>query len=149
MENLDLNFQAIKKEFFIYKNGIITESLRRLYPQGVVIYGLMVPQIAEIARKYTKNLDLGKKLWNDANCRESRLLALYILPADKIDKEFAKNLINEVRSNEEADLLAFKILRLLPFGKDLYLEMKDYNMKGVQEYCRKMFRKNLEATNQI
>ena len=144
MENIEIKIQQIKKDFFIYRNGMIADSLRKLYPPGLTIYGLLVAQLMEMAKKYPKSLKLGLALWNDKQNRESRLLALYILPVESIDTKTATMLINDVRSIEEADLLAFKILRNLSFANNLYSELKKEKFEGIKQYCLDMFKKNLK-----
>ena len=145
MENIDLIIQKIRKDFFIYRNGIIAENLRRTYPDNIKIFGLMVPQFIEISKKYPKNLNLGLTLWNDCSCRESRILSLYIIPPAELDKETVIEMIKGVRSIEEADFLAFKILRNTMFAKELYEEInKDLISDSCVNYCMKMYKKNIE-----
>lgn len=138
--------QEIRKDFYTYRNGILADSLKNLYPDHTKIFGLMVPQFIEVAKKYPKDLELGKALWEDKSTRESRLLALYILPAEKIDKELAKRLFHEIQSIEEADFLAFRILRHLSFARDLYEELTDDESPApLKEYSLRMFKKNLDS----
>ena len=144
MENLENILKVIKKDFFCYRNGAIADSLRKLYRPGTIIYGLIVPQFIEISQKYPKDLELGMALWEDKNIRESRLLALYILPPYELDKENVKKMILDVESVEEAEFLAFRILRHLPYAKDLYEEIAQLPIEGTFPlYCLKMFKSNL------
>ena len=146
MEDINSTLMEIKKDFFRYKNGIVADSLKNIYPKETKILGLIAPQFMEIANKYPKNLKLGLSLWNEKNNRESRILALYLLPSDEINPDIAKEMILNIQSNEEAEILAFKILRHLPYAKKLYAEMEDspLNVPSVL-YCIKMFKKNLET----
>lgn len=135
----------IKKDFFSFRNGIIAEKLRNLYAPGTLIFGLNVPQFIELSQKYSKNLNLATELWKDIKCRESRLLSLYLFPIEEIEKGFAKRMIKEVQSNEEAEFLAFRILKRLSYANDLYDEMnveKDNSPYTI--HCIKMFKKNLD-----
>ena len=144
MEN---KIQNIKKDFFCFRNGIIADKLRSLYAPGTFIFGLNVPQFIALSQKYPKNLNLATELWKDIKCRESRLLSLYLFPVEEIEREFARRMIIEVQSNEEAEFLAFRILRRLPYAKELYDDMnikKDYSSYTI--HCIKMFKNNL---NQI
>lgn len=145
MENLNLTIQDIKKEFLIYKNGIVADSLRKIYPPGKVIFGLTVPQFLEIARKYPKDKELALSLWKDNTSREARLFSLYILPPSQLKEDEVIEMINGVESSEQAEFLAFKILRNLPFARELYEQIckKEYSNPNVN-YCIVMFGKNLQ-----
>lgn len=113
--------REIKKQFFAYRNGIVADTLRRAgHPCGV-IFGLNVPQLAGIARAVGKDAALARALWADTNVRESRLLAPYLLPeADyPADADQGVRLALEARTREEADMLAFRLLKHLPFAPEI------------------------------
>ena len=97
---MDTLLQDIKKDFYRYRNGIVAESLRKLYDPDVLIFGLTVPQLMEIARKYPKDLKLGLQLWKDKKTRESRLLALYLIPVALLEKETAREMFLDIRNFE-------------------------------------------------
>lgn len=144
MEISNKIIQEIKKDFFRYRNGIVAEALRKLYPINKMIFGLTVPQLIEIAKKYPKDIDLGLKLWRDKNNRESRLLSLYLIHPEELDRETVLEMINDVESTEDAEFLAFKILRKLPFAEEFYNEISSASFSQYPAYCMKMFRKNLD-----
>ncbi len=108
-----MTLQEIKKEFFALRNGVTASQLKQAgatpCPQ---VFGLNIPQISEIARRIGADSDIASTLWTDRGVRESRLLALYImglLPAPPM--EAALELAADVQSPEEADVLAFKVLK--------------------------------------
>lgn len=139
------NFKNIKREFFSLRNGVIADSLRKLYPPKTIIYGLNVPQFMEMSKRYPQNIDLGLELWEDANCRDSRLFSFYILSPTEINKDLAKEMIKNVRSIEEAEFLAFRILRHLPFSQEFLKELLQEKIEDpIISYCVSMFKKNLD-----
>lgn len=147
-DNVNSYIKEIKKDFFRYRNGIIVDSIKQLYPPGKKIFGLIVPQFVEIAKKYPKDLSLGLKLWEDKNNRESRLLSLYILPPRQISKEKALEMIFDVESSEEAEFLAFRILRNLPYALELMSELRSLNLPNdTAEFCLLMFERNMAIQN--
>ena len=138
-------FKQIKKEFYCLRNGIISEHLNKIYHPGKLVFGLNAPQFMELSQKYPKNLDLGKKLWKDKNCRESRILALYLIPPKEIEKKEVIDMIKEVESVEEAEFLAFRILRHIPYSKELYEQISNENLTDpMVTYCISMFKKNID-----
>lgn len=144
MTNMDAELLNIKKDFFRMRNGVVADSLKKLYPSGKVIFGLNVPQLAQLAKIYPRSLSLGMKLWEDKGCRESRLLSLYIIPPSELDKETALKMIRDVESREEAEFLPFRLLRNLSYAKDLVDALTASEIKGEMPlYCLEMLKKNL------
>lgn len=101
----------MRKEFFTFRNGLLADMLRKqaLLPQHV-IFGLNIPQLCEIAAKAGEDKELARKLWSDTDCREARLLASMIHPADAD----ALGWLDEVLTVEEADVLCHRLLRRCP-----------------------------------
>ena len=130
----------IKKQFFAFRNGIIADALRKQYPYEV-IFGLQVPQIAEIARSLNPSVELADALWDDAKVRESRILATYLFPVSEISMERALQLASEAKTVEEADMLAFRLLKRLTFAADLQEKMNSRD--DISDYMKKTLSNHL------
>lgn len=144
MEDYKDKLQQIKRNFYSLRNGIVADSLKKIYEPDVMIFGLNLPQFTEISNIFDKDLALGLALWEDKKCRESRLLSLFIIPQEKLDLETAKKMVRDVRSIEEAELLPFKLLKRIPESKKLLEELKQEEpISQLQAYCTQMFEKNL------
>lgn len=134
----------IKKDLFRYRNGVLAESLKKIYPNKM-IFGLNVPQLMELSNNYPKDKDLALSLWEDNSSREIRLLSLYLLPPNEVDYDTAEKMIMSVENNEQAEHLAFRVLRKLNGAKDVLNTIQQKDLKDpIVEYCVKMFQKNLE-----
>ena len=110
---------AIRKEFFALRNGMISDTLRKGGLEQKYIFGLQLPQIKEIAERFRPGNDdesaaLARELWQDRECREARLLACHIMPPSEIGTEEATEWAENVATREEADILAFRLIRYLP-----------------------------------
>lgn len=116
--------KEIKHLFFTYRNGAVADTLRRYGTPHKVIFGLDVPRLAEIARGLQPSADLAEKLWNDRDVRESRLLAAYLFPVEEMTEEHALALARDVLTQEEADMLAFRLFKRLPFASGLLEKMR-------------------------
>ena len=117
--------QEIKQLFFTYRNGAVADTLRRYGTPHKMIFGLDVPRIAEIARGLPPSTELADRLWKDSDVRESRLLATYLFPVAEVTEEKALTLASECRTQEEADMLAFRLLKRLPYAAALLERMKE------------------------
>lgn len=120
-----MEIQEIKKEFFCYRNGMLGETLRRYGDPHKIIFGLDVPQIASIARTIGTSMPLAEELWADADVRESRLLASYLFDPAVVTEERAISLALDVRTQEEADMLAFRLLKRLPHAASLLTKLEE------------------------
>lgn len=116
--------KEIKHQFFTYRNGAVADSLRRYGIPHKTIFGLDVPQLAAIARSLTPSAELAGRLWADRDVRESRLLAAYLFPVDETTMERALELADDCRTQEEADMLAFRLFKRLPFAAELLARLQ-------------------------
>lgn len=97
-----------------YRNGIVADTLRKAGQPYGVIFGLQLPQLSEIARDSSSSVDIARNLWAERNVRESRLLATYLFPIESLDIKEAISMGSDVITREEADVLAFRLLRRHP-----------------------------------
>lgn len=142
--NIQEEIKDIKHSFMAFRNGIISDTLRKAGMTYKIIFGLQLPQISEIARRYEKNLELAEALWLDSGVRESRLLACYLFPIPEINEEKAFELATSVQTVEEADILSFRLLRNLQFANSLVQKLSSEESPLIT-YCGKALRRNLDA----
>ncbi len=121
---------SIRKEFFALRNGMIADTLRKGGLEQKYIFGLQLPQIKEIAARFKQADDedsclLARELWNDKECREARLLACHLMPPSHLNSEEAAQWAEDVATREEADILAFRLLRYLPYASDLAKKLSE------------------------
>lgn len=142
--NLQEHIKEIKHSFMAFRNGIISDTLRKAGMPYNIIFGLQLPQIAEIARNNDKNLELADALWQDSGVRESRLLACYLYPLAEVNEDKAYELASSVQTIEEADILSFRLLRNLAFADALANRLSSEDSQLIS-YCGKALRRNLDA----
>lgn len=144
-EDIAITIKEIKREFFSFRNGIIADSLKKIYGTEKIIFGLNVPQLIELSKKFPQNKELGLALWNDNTSRETRLFALYVIPPAELTHEEAILMTLGIENNEQAELLAFKILRRVSEAHLLLQKLSAMNISDSKvSYCIKMFERNLD-----
>ncbi|MGM9864115.1 MAG: DNA alkylation repair protein [Lepagella sp.] len=117
--------KEIKQQFMAYRNGVIADTLRQAGWPHKVIFGLNLPQLTEIARTLSSpDLDLALRLWADREVRESRLLAPFLLPSD-FGADQLLRLCADIRTHEEADLMAFRHIRFRADAADIAASTPD------------------------
>lgn len=115
-------FQQIKRNFFAMRNGIVADTIRRGGLQYKMIFGLNLPQIADIAATLPHSRELAEELWADVRTRESRLLSPMLYPREELTRQRAAELLAEAQTTEVADILCHRLLRHMPFALDLATE---------------------------
>ncbi|MCM1004708.1 MAG: hypothetical protein NC402_00235 [Prevotella sp.] len=118
-----------------YRNGIVADTLRAAGMDCYnVIFGLNVPQLAHIAGTLVPGMTLADALWADRKVRESRLLAAYLFPPEEVSEQKALELMADVQTQEEADMLAFRLLRQLPYHPALKAAASGYAATALSRY---------------
>lgn len=140
-----MDIKEIKKFFFTYRNGMIADTLRKAGMDYKIIFGLNVPQLSDISRRINEDREkLAEELWNDSEVRESRLLACWLFNPENVSEERAMEMMHSVKTREEADILAFKLLRYLPFAKSLISERDTDSDNTLYGYAVEALKRNLE-----
>ena len=139
--------QRIRKEFYALRNGLIADTLRKGGLEQKYIFGLQLPQIKGIAERFRPQTDdeaagLARSLWSDRECREARLLACHLMPASFIGNEEAARWAEEATTREEADILAFRLLRYLPYAEEIAVTL-DASEDALKKYTASAIRRFL------
>ncbi|MCM1153271.1 MAG: DNA alkylation repair protein [Muribaculum sp.] len=139
-DSVSAKIKEIKRQFMAFRNGIVSDTLRKAGFEYDIIFGLQLPQISQIAAGLPKDSELALALWQDSSVRESRLLACYLFPPEDISMEKAEELASNVRNTEEADILAFRLLRRLPFAQILADKLSASTSEGAQKSAKALLR---------
>lgn len=144
-ESLTEKMRKIKHLFMTYRNGIISDTLRKAGMPYGVIFGLQIPQISEIARIFASDAELARHLWEDKDVRESRLLACRLFPENTPSHDEALRMMLDVRTREEADYLAFALLRHRSYSADLIAAIEAMHLpeESLNLYAANALRRNI------
>ncbi|GAB6981634.1 DNA alkylation repair protein [Prevotella dentasini] len=113
--------RKIKQSFRLSMNGVTSQSMRQKGIDYKLNWGVPLPELKEMAKEYGKNYDLAIELWKE-NIRECKILATYIVPAEKLLQEVADLWMEQATTQEMAELLAFNVFRHLEFAPALAYE---------------------------
>lgn len=108
------DIQQIKRHIYALRNGVIADTLQKAGLGYKYIFGLNLPQIAEIAAETGVSEEIAMRLRDDRLCRESRLLAPMIYPVDKLTVESALEWMNDSDTTEIVDILCHRLLKKMP-----------------------------------
>ena len=115
--------QAVKRQFFALRNGVIADHIRKATGGYKIIFGLNLPQLNDIAASIGKDSSLGDALWENRSTRESLMLAPMLMDAGSFPKEKAEKWADQIPTQEVADILCHKLLRHTPYALELAEEL--------------------------
>ena len=121
-----MTLNEIHHHFFSFRNGIVAKAFSDAGSPYRRVFGLQLPQLASIAREAGYDAELADALWDEKECREARLLACYLFDPSAMTEEKALAMARSVQTREEADILAWRLLRRLPFAASLLPHLDGY-----------------------
>ena len=90
-------------------------------------WGVSLLHLKEMAAEYEPDSEVARILWHD-DVRESRIMALLLMPADGFDPETAREWIADLRNQEMAEMAATLLFSKLTYAPSLALDaMHDAN----------------------
>ena len=128
-----MELKDIKQYFFAHRNGVAADVLRRAGSPYKTIFGVELPPISALAREIGFDRELAMRLWEDSDVRESRLLAPWLLDPAALSDEDVRRLALSVRSEEDALMLAFRVLKRLPEPERLLAGLETLAKEGNAE----------------
>ena len=109
--------KEIKKQFRLFMNGVVSQSMREKGLEYKVNFGIELPRLKEIAAKFEKNHDVAQALWKE-NIRECKILAGLLQPLDTFYPEIADIWVEDMHYPEIADLTCMNLFQYLPYASE-------------------------------
>ena len=116
------NLKHIKQSFRLLMNGVTAQSLRDKGLEYHLNWGANLLHLKEMAEPYGKDYDLAIALWKE-DIRECKILATLIMPAEKFESDIATIWIEQVRSQEIAELLVMNLLQYVNYASDMAFQL--------------------------
>ena len=109
--------KEIKKQFRLFMNGIVSQSMREKGLDYKLNFGIELPRLKEIAAKFEKNHDVAQALWKE-NIRECKILAGMLQPIDTFYPEIADIWVEDMHYPEIAEFTCMNLFQHLPYASD-------------------------------
>ena len=117
-EKTNNQLKAIKQSFRLMMNGEASRSMREKGVEYKLNWGVTLPQLKQMAAEWDKDYELAIALWKE-DIRECKILATLLMPADRMPQEVAEIWMEQTRSQEMAEMLAFNLFQHLAYAPDL------------------------------
>lgn len=124
----------IKHQFYLNRNGVVSDTLRKAIPYYTTIFGLTLPEISKIAEEHGKDTPLGLQLWSDQGVRECLLLAPMLIDFHDLTDAQALQMANTAPTTEVADVLCLKLLKYMPDAAKLANQAYSESNSPIQWY---------------
>lgn len=105
MEAVDIEniILEIRQRLVLRMNGVVAENMKSHGIAYRLNYGVSVPELKEIASSYACDSSLAMELWKQ-ECRECRMLAAMLYPAEKFCADMADIWISSIEYSDLADV---------------------------------------------
>ncbi len=117
MENVNERVKAIKQSFRQMMDGVVAQSMRDKGLQYKLNWGATLPRLRDKAEEIGKDYDLAIALWKE-DVRECKILATLIMPAERMLPEVCDIWMEQMPSQEMAELTAFNLWQYLPYAPE-------------------------------
>lgn len=108
----------IRKQCRLAMNGVASTSMREKGMSYKINFGLMVPQIKELATRYTPDVDLAESLWKE-DTRELKILATLLYPVNSFTRDIANKWVLEIPNQEIREQLCLNLLQNLSYANEI------------------------------
>lgn len=114
-EQTHQNLMNIKRSFRLVMNGPASQSMREKGMGYKLNWGVPFTELKKMATEYGKDYDLAIELWKE-DIRECKILATLIMPAEKMLPEITDLWMEQVETQEMAEMLAFNLLQHVDYA---------------------------------
>ena len=114
-EETHQKLMKIKRSFRLLMSGPTSQSMAQKGVGYKINWGVPFIELKKMAAEYGKDYDLAIELWKE-DIRECKILATLIMPADKMLAEIADLWMEQVTTQEMAEMLAFNLLQYVDYA---------------------------------
>lgn len=147
-EETHQKLMKIKRSFRLLMSGPTSQSMTQKGLGYKINWGVPFIELKKMALEYGKDYELAIELWKE-DIRECKILATLIMPAEKMLPEITDIWMEQVKSQEMAEMLAFNLLQHVDYApaiayKWIATDKTLYEIAGFQLLAR-LFANGQEA----
>lgn len=120
-EETHQKLMKIKRSFRLLMSGPTSQSMTQKGLGYKINWGVPFIELKKMALEYGKDYELAIELWKE-NIRECKILATLIMPAEKMLPEITDIWMEQVKSQEMAEMLAFNLLQHVDYAPAIAYE---------------------------
>ena len=120
-EETHQKLMKIKRSFRLLMSGPTSQSMTQKGLGYKINWGVPFIELKKMALEYGKDYELSIELWKE-DIRECKILATLIMPAEKMLPEITDIWMEQVKSQEMAEMLAFNLLQYVDYAPAIAYE---------------------------
>lgn len=120
-EETHQKLMKIKRSFRLLMSGPTSQSMTQKGLGYKINWGIPFIELKKMALEYGKDYELAIELWKE-DIRECKILATLIMPAEKMLPEITDIWMEQVKSQEMAEMLAFNLLQHVDYAPAIAYE---------------------------
>ena len=120
-EETHQKLMKIKRSFRLLMSGPTSQSMTQKRLGYKINWGVPFIELKKMALEYGKDYELAIELWKE-DIRECKILATLIMPAEKMLPEITDIWMEQVKSQEMAEMLAFNLLQHVDYAPAIAYE---------------------------
>lgn len=120
-EETHQKLMKIKRSFRLLMSGPTSLSMTQKGLGYKINWGVPFIELKKMALEYGKDYELAIELWKE-DIRECKILATLIMPAEKMLPEITDIWMEQVKSQEMAEMLAFNLLQHVDYAPAIAYE---------------------------
>ena len=120
-EETHQKLMKIKRSFRLLMSGPTSQSMTQKGLGYKINWGVPFIELKKVALEYGKDYELAIELWKE-DIRECKILATLIMPAEKMLPEITDIWMEQVKSQEMAEMLAFNLLQHVDYAPAIAYE---------------------------
>lgn len=120
-EETHQKLMKIKRSFHLLMSGPTSQSMTQKGLGYKINWGVPFIELKKMALEYGKDYELAIELWKE-DIRECKILATLIMPAEKMLPEITDIWMEQVKSQEMAEMLAFNLLQHVDYAPAIAYE---------------------------
>lgn len=149
---MDEILQRIRADLRRSMNGIASKSMREKGLRYKLNFGVDVPRLRELSKRYPVDAQLAELLWRQET-RELKILATMLYPVHEFDMDKADEWVKEIPNHEIREQVSMNLFQKLDFADKLvqkWTDSKDEEIRtsGYWLFARLLIVKS-ELVNQI
>ena len=130
---VEQTLKQIKQSFRLLMNGVTAQSMRDKGLEYHLNWGANILHLRDMAEEYEQDYDLAIALWKE-DIRECKILATMLMPKEKFESDLALVWIEQLRSQEMAEILCHNLLQYMSYASDIAFQLLSVS-SAIQRLC--------------
>ena len=128
---METTIRAIRTDLRLSMNGPVAAGMRKMGISYRLIFGVDLPRLQEISRKYESSATLAERLWSE-DVRELKILATLLYPPSEMSVEASNRWVEQINNQELREQVCKNLFEKLPFANEVVEDWSAREENGIR-----------------